>query len=211
MLVFIYIWTDFPFRYIQFGMLPYFLGIPLALCAMCAFARFVDRGRAFGWMMATVLLSASFLVHLTTAMVTAPACAAAYLAATVRSRQSVSTNARKLSGLAHLGVWLIPPIVLAVNAFWWLPGIWLADTLGSSDFAFSHPEGVLLRLFQTVKIDSPIECMLIAFGLPGIYLLVRRVPVLGWSALGFCAAGFSWGYLASTTRSLDFFQPGRHT
>jgi hypothetical protein len=206
-----YIWTDFPFRFIQFGMLPYFLGIPLALCATGAFARFVDRGGGTNWMMAALLLSASLLVHVTTAMVTVPACAAAYLAATVRGGRASATDARKLTRLGHMAVWLILPVVLAVNAFWWLPGIWLAETLGASHSAFSHTEGVLVRLSQTIRTDPPVECLLIACGLPGIYLLLRRVPVLGWSAFGFCAAGFGWGYLAGESRSLDFLQAGRHT
>ena len=47
---------------------------------------------------------------------------------------------------SHLAVWMIPLVVLAVNAFWWLPGIWLASTKGASDFAFVHPEGVSRRL-----------------------------------------------------------------
>ena len=51
----IYIWSDFPLRYIQFGMLPYFVGIPLAPAATGAFARFLDRGGATAWLLAAVL------------------------------------------------------------------------------------------------------------------------------------------------------------
>ncbi len=210
LLAIIYIWSDFPFRYVQFGMLPYFLGMPLALCATGAFARFLDRGGAINWLLAAILLSLAFLVHVTTAMVTAPACAVAYLAAIVQGRRAL-LRARKLSVWSHATVWLIAPVVLAVNAFWWLPGVYLAGTLGTSDFAFGHPEGVLRRLLQTITTEAPIESVLIAAGVPGLYLLLRRVPVRGWSAIGFCAAGFAWGYLASASRSLDFLQPGRHT
>ena len=36
----LYIWTDFPINYVTFGMLPYFLGIPVGLAATGAFGRF---------------------------------------------------------------------------------------------------------------------------------------------------------------------------
>src|SRR5262245_18438751 len=45
----LYIWTDFPLSYAEFGMLPYFLGIPLGLVATGAFARFLVRRRAINW------------------------------------------------------------------------------------------------------------------------------------------------------------------
>jgi hypothetical protein len=106
---------------------------------------------------------------------------------------------------------LIPVAVFLVNAFWWLPGIWLAETKGASDFVFKHPERAMQRVRQIVSTEAPIECVLIAAGLPGIYLFLRRLTVHGWAAFGFCAAGFAWGYLASESRSLDFLQPGRHT
>ena len=106
---------------------------------------------------------------------------------------------------------MIPLFVLALNAFWWLPGIWLAQTKGRSDFVLTHPEGALQRMRQIASTEAPVECILIAAGLPGIYLLWRRTPVFGWAVLGFCAAGFGWGYLAGESRSLDFLQPGRHT
>ena len=37
------------------GMLPYFLGVPLALAATGAFARFLERGGAINWLVAAVL------------------------------------------------------------------------------------------------------------------------------------------------------------
>jgi hypothetical protein len=211
LLFLIYIWTDFPIRYVQFGMVPYFLGIPLSLAAIGAFARFLDRGGAMTWLLAAVLLSLAFLVHFTIAMVAGPAAAAAYIAAIVRSRQAATDRARKLTAFTHAAVWLIPLVVLVVNSFWWLPGIWLTETKGPSDFVFKHLEGARQRLRQIVSTEAPVECVLIAAGLPGIYLFVRRAPVHGWAAIGFCAAGFAWGYLAAETRSLDFLQPGRHT
>ena len=67
----IYVWTDFPIRYVQLGMVPYFLGIPLALAATGLFARFLEQGGAVKWLLAAVSLSLAVLVHLTTAMVAA--------------------------------------------------------------------------------------------------------------------------------------------
>ena len=43
-------------RYVQLGMVPYFLVIPLALAATGAFARFLDSGGAINWLMAAVAL-----------------------------------------------------------------------------------------------------------------------------------------------------------
>ena len=115
-------------------------------------------------------------------------------------------------GLRHLGVWLIPACVLALNAFWWVPGIWLSSTKGPSDFAFHHPEGVLGRLAQIiVGPEAPIQSILLALGLPGLAWMVRRQRIEGVALLGFCAAGLFWGYLAGFLRRLDFLQPGRHT
>ena len=92
------------------------------------------------------------------------------------------------------------------------PGDLAGVDQGVSDFAFAHPEGVMRRLGQIVSTEAPVQCVLIAAGLPGLYLLWRRDPhIRGWACLGFCAAGFGWGYLAGATRSLDFLQPGRHT
>ncbi len=207
----IYIWSDFPLRYVQFGMLPYFVGIPLALAATGAFARFLERGGAIAWLQATLLLCLAFLAHLTTAMVAAPAGAVAYIAAIAYSLQTGTCRTRKLTALTHIAIWFIPVVVLLVNAFWWLPGIWLASTKGSSDFAFGHPEPVLLRMRQIASTEAPIQCVLIATGLPGLYIFLRRFPVHAWAAIGFAAAGFGWGYLAGAIRALDFLQPGRHT
>ena len=87
---------------------------------------------------------------------------------------------------------MIPIIVLAVNAFWWLPGIWLASTKGESGFAFAHPEGVMQRLVEIVNssgVESPVQSILLAAGLPGLFLIWRRSALEGWALIGFCAAG----------------------
>ncbi len=87
----LYVWTDFPINYVAFGMLPYFLAIPVGLAATGAFARFLARGGTINWLVTTLLMCLAFLFHLTAAMVIAPAAAAAYLAATVRRRDQDET------------------------------------------------------------------------------------------------------------------------
>jgi len=223
----LYIWTDFPINYAAFGMLPYFLSIPLGLVATGAFARFLTRGGAINWLISAILMSVTFLVHLTTAMVIVPAAALAYLAEVVRGlvRSARETRgrhpsttaptggvpARKLTPLGHIAVWVIPLVVLAVNSFWWLPGIWLAATKGKSDFAFVHPEGVANRLVQIAASEPPVQSILLATGVLGLVVLSRRGPIECCALFGFCAAGMFWGYLAGGLRALDFLQPGRHT
>ena len=226
-LALVYIWTDFPISYAAFGMLPYFLGIPLGLVATGVFARYLIRGGWLNWLMAAGLMSLAVLVHLTTAMVIAPAALLAYIAACLRPARNASETSpgfgppssgpepqseRPWTRLRHLGVWLIPVVVLAVNAFWWLPGVWLSSTKGPSDFAFNHPEGVFVRLAQIIGgPEAPIQSILLATGLPGLAWMIRRHRIDGAALLGFCAAGFFWGYLAGGLRALDFLQPGRHT
>ena len=106
---------------------------------------------------------------------------------------------------------MIPIIVLLVNAFWWLPGIWWASTKGTSDFAFAHAEGVFRRLLQIGANEAPIQSLLWGTGLPGLYLIFRRDRPEGVALIVFCGAGVFWGYLAGGWRALDFLQPGRHT
>ena len=202
-----YIWTDWPINYVTFGMLPYFLGIPVALVATASFSRFLERPGPISWAAAAILMSLAVLVHLTTAMVVAPAALIAYVAA-IRRRET----AGGLDWRGHIGVWLVPVVVLAINAFWWLPGVFLASTKGDSGFAFSHSgENLVERLAKIVWSEAPIESILLGAGLPGLWLLCRRAPDTGPALMGFCGAGLGWGYLAGASGSLDFLQPGRHT
>jgi hypothetical protein len=228
-LTLLYVWTDFPLNYVSFGMLPYFLGVPLGLVATGAFSRYLTGGGISRWLSATLLLSLAVLVHFTTAMVVAPAAAIAYAAAAIlwsEPRQTADQPAngkalrrpppaprfRKFGWPTHLAIWLIPAVVLGLNAFWWYPGIWLAQTKGDSSFAFAHPEGVWKRLVQIVSYETPpIESVLLALGIPGLYVLLRQQRVQGCALLGFCLFGLFWGYLAGNWRELDFLQPGRHT
>lgn len=200
-----YVWVDFPINYVGFGMVPYFLAIPLSLVAAGVFGRFVEGGGLARWVVASLLCAAAFLVHLTAGMIVAPAGALAYLAVLRGERASRPSFAR------HLGVWLVPIMVLALNVFWWSPALWLSATKGASDFVFRHPEGVLSRLEGIATTEPEIQLALIALGLPGLAVLLRRNRALGWTLAGFVAAGFFWGYLASGIRWFDFLQPGRHT
>jgi hypothetical protein len=156
-----------------------------------------------------------------------PAATLAYGALSARGSRQAAAGAARASGPAlstggllpqrritpwfHLAVWLIPGIVLTVNAFWWLPGIWLASTKGPSDFAFAHPEGVSRRFMQIVVSEPPIEALMLATGLPGLFVFWKRGTTEPWALVGFVGAGLFWGYLAGATRALDFLQPGRHT
>ena len=130
------------------------------------------------WLMAAVLMSLAVLVHLTTAMVIVPAALLAYLVAW-EGQWGLGRASR------HVAVWLIPAVVLAVNAFWWWPGIWLSATKGPSDFAFNHPEGVIHRLARIVGgPEKEIQTILLALGLPGIYWMLSRQRVFGARAAG---------------------------
>ncbi len=226
----LYLWTDFPINYAAVGMLPYFLAIPAGLAATGAFSRFLTARGVFAWLLSVGLLSASFLVHFTAAMIIVPAAALAYLAGApggsrlptgagrrANRRSSGSSGfglpPKKSTGF-HLAAWAIPIFVLTVNAFWWLPGTWLASTKGESGFTFNHPEGVVRRLVQIVNsagVESPIQSILIAAGVPGLFIIWKRGRAEGLALIGFCSAGLFWGYLAGAWRALDFLQPGRHT
>ena len=203
----LYVWTDFPINYAAFGMLPYLLAIPLGLVATGIFARYVECGGFGPWLASAVAMALVVLVHFTSAMIVAPASAAVYAAAVGSWRVKGTAVPRS----RHVGVWLVPVIVLAANAFWWLPGVWLASTKGPSGFAFAHPEGVLARLWKIVTVEAAIERVLIVLGLVGFVPLFRRSTPAAVGLATFAASGFAWGYLAGGFRSLDFLQPGRHT
>ena len=203
----IYFWTDFPAKYAELGMLNYLLAVPLGLIAAAALARYCERGGIRRWFWAWLASSSVFLVHLTSPMFVGPAVILAYGVAVIRARG----EGRPYPVSRHLGLWLMFPPILAVNGFWLLPGFLLRSTLGKSEFAFSHPEGVFVRLGQFVWTQPPVQVVLLGLMLVGLVVLNRREPVAAAALGGFMAAGFGWGYLAAALRSLDFLQPGRHT
>lgn len=206
----VYVWSDFPMNYAAYGMLPYLLAVPLGLLTTLFFHRYVTT-RALGWWLAAAAtMPLLVMVHFTVALIVAPAAALIYVEALWRNRNPEGPPlARRLA--FHLGVLVIPFLVLALNAFWWLPGVWLASTKGPSDFAFAHSEGVLYRLSRIATDEVATQRWLWVWGVPGFVILWRRDRP-GAIALGsFAAGGFGWGYLAGGFRSLDFLQPGRHT
>ena len=106
-------------------MVAFFLAVPLGLLATAACRPYLERG---GRALAGRVVGSAFLVlvHVTAALVVAPAAAVAYLVAILAGG---GRRGRFPPG-RHVGVWCIPAVVLAVNAFWWLPGLWLATTKG---------------------------------------------------------------------------------
>ena len=229
----IYVWTDFPIRFVELGMVPYFLAIPLSLLATGAFARFLSQGGALNWLISTVLLSMAFLVHFTTAMVMVPAAALAYLAVAYRNRgierlhraqdrsaaiprppsadPAGSMPARRFTAWSHAAVWLIPVVVLAVNAFWWLPGLFLTATKGASDFAYYHPEGALNRFIQIITREPQSRAFLWERGFRGSSSSSAAIRSAAghWSVSA--APACSGAIWRANRGALDFLQPGRHT
>ena len=137
-----------PISYVVLGMVPYFLMVPWALMATAAFCRYLDRGGLGWWMLSAFLMVGVVLIHLTGAMIAAPAAGYAY-ACCMFGRDA---HCKRLPRWRHFGVWLIPILVLVCNAFWWLPGIWLASTKGPSDFAFGTRSEVPPEAMQKIRL-----------------------------------------------------------
>jgi hypothetical protein len=205
-----YIWGDFPINYAGWGMTTYILVVPLALVTAAILFRYVERGGWYWWLAAVCSSSLVLLAHPTAPMIVVPAALAAYAYACARPDSYLTWK-------RHLGFWSIGLLALLMNAFWWLPGLWLSSTAGESGFVFAHPEpigGRLLKIFHAAppgRPEPPIESALWFVGLPGLVLLVKARPFVGYTALAFVGTGFFWGYLAGGFRSLDFLQPGRQT
>ncbi len=203
----IYFWCDFPINYASFGMFSFLLSTPLGLVAVGLLARYLDRGGWACWLGAAAACSGVFFVHVTSPMIVGPAGLAAYFLAAGRAWR----GGQALPRSRHVGFWALAPVILALNAFWWLPGFWLRSTLGGTDFVFAHPEPVLGRLKEIVWSGTPVESLLCGLGLVGLVVMGSLRP-LATAGLGcLIAAGFSWGYLAGVSRALDSFQPGRQT
>jgi hypothetical protein len=194
----VYVWTDFPIQYVGFGMIPYFLAIPLALATLRACVAWLEQGGARLWLAMTMLLAATILTHFTALMILGPAAIVAWAFSESKLRKA-------FAGAASL------VFAAAANAFWWWPGVVLAATKGESGFVFAHEEGVLRRLSQILWTEAPVEAFLwtgLAVGLP---LIAKSRSIAAAGLAGFAASGFFWGYAAGAFRSFDFLQPGRHT
>jgi hypothetical protein len=207
LLFLVYLWTDFPINYAEFGMTSYLLSVPVGLVTMALLSSYLARGGFGRWLLAALSCGGVFLVHLTSAMVIGPAGLLAYLIAMIRARWE--GTAFPVS--RHVGLVAIVPVILLMNAFWLLPGYWLASTAGQSDFVFAHPESLLGRLGEIAWTASPIEAVALGLGLVGVAALARRRPEAAAGLGGLLLAGFGWGYLAGAFRALDALQPGRHT
>ncbi len=203
----VYFWGDFAFGYAVMGMVGYLLSVPLGLLTVAVVTAYLSRGGFGRWLVAASACAAVFLVHITSAMLVGPAAALAYGMAVVRSRR----EGESFPLSRHLGFWAIGPVVLAANAFWWVPGLLLAATKAGSENAFAHPEPVGRRLWEILWKSREIQTVLLALGLIGLALRARRDAVATAGLAGFLAAGFFWGYLAGAFRGLDPLQPGRHT
>jgi hypothetical protein len=204
----VYLWTDFPINYVEFGMVAYFLAIPMGLWTTSALTLYLESGGFGRWLAAAIGSALLLLVHVTAAMVVVPAAGLGYLAALIVARRRRGT----FPASRHLGFWCIPPLVLAVNAFWWFPLVWLWGTKGAWDPAFTHSdESVVQRLWQIVSVEAPIESVLWAGAALGLAVLSRKRPVVAVGLGTFLASGLFWGYLAGASRALDPLQPGRHT
>ncbi|MDR3636923.1 MAG: hypothetical protein P4L84_24165 [Isosphaeraceae bacterium] len=201
------IWSVPLIGYLELGMVAFFLAIPLGLFTTALVVRFVEQGGFGRWCAAAAGSAALVLVHITAPLVAAPAAALAYLAAVRARRRGGGAWPRS----RHAGVWMVPVLVFAVGAFWWLPGLWLAATKGASDIAFVHPEPMLGRLWFVVIGEAPIMVLLWGGGLLGLVALASRRPVAAVALGTYMAAGFFWGYLAGPFRAFDLLQPGRQT
>ena len=206
LLFLVYLWTDFPINYAEFGMTSYLLSVPLGLVTVALLSNYLASGGSGRWLLAALACGGVFLVHLTSALVVGPAGVLAYLIAMRRAGGDGPFPASR-----HFGLVAMVPVVLLINGFWLLPGYWLRSTAGASDFVFAHPESVVGRLVEIVWTASPAEALALGAGLVGLAALGRRRPEAAAGLGGLILAGFGWGYLAGAFRGLDPLQPGRHT
>lgn len=204
----LYVWTDFPINYAGYGMLPYFLGIPLALVAAALFFRYLEQGGVGWWMASAAVMVVAVMVHFTTALIVVPAAGVAYGVAIALAWKSHAPFTR----LKHASVWLIPLLVLVANGFWWIPGIWLGSTKGPSNFALVNAdEAILDRLSHIWSTEPAIQSLLLVAGLVGLLRLGTRDRLMAIGLATFAIVGFLWGYIAAGMSALGFLQPGRHT
>ncbi len=210
----LYIWTDgggagFPTNFARYGMVAYMVAVPLGLVAMAAFGRFLEFGGFRRWMLATVLCSLCFLLHVTSVLILAPAGLALLIWAIV---------ARKPKGvMTYISVVLMALTVVTVNAFWWIPLIYLRSMSSEGNPFFTNPD-VLNRMAGLIGLRKPgelleptIQAVILGLATYGAAVLSQKDRMATVGLLGFGISGFFWGYLAGYWPALNFLQPGRQT
>ena len=207
----LYFWMDYAPEYAAFGMISFLLVVPLGLVVIGLATHYFVNGGLLRWFGALLGASSLIFVHPLGVLTAGPAVLAVYAWIVARG----AALERPAGLVRHLGAWLIPPIGLGLNAFWWLPILSLHATYEGRGQMFSHPEPVWERIAQIfgfiAPIQNPIQAVLLAsapIGLAGLW--ARRRP--GAIALGaFIASGLFWGYAAGLFRGFDSMQPGRNT
>ncbi|RUL88434.1 hypothetical protein TsocGM_06880 [Tautonia sociabilis] len=207
----VYLWTDFPLSYAGLGMISFFLVVPLGVLVLSLVERYLARGGLLRWLLGVTGGCLLLLVHPLCVLTVAPAILAS-TAWMIRARNRMDP---KPGWSRHLGLWLMPPIVLAANAFWWLPAVSLRETRDPRGLGFYHTEPVWQRLGQILglvePVQGPIQAVLLAGAAVGLAAMggKRRSSAV---ALGvFVGAAFFWGYLAGAFRQFDPMEPGRNT
>lgn len=208
----VYLWTDFPLEYAGFGMVAYLLVVPVTFVLGARIGDYLDRGGFRRWLEVAVGAGLTLWIHPLCLMVVGPGAGIAYLAAAA----SRDDDGKRMPWTRHLGLWALPIVSLAANAWWWWPALGLSGTGEARDFAFVHSnESVWGRLGQIVGLTAPvqpeIQAVLIGAGLLG----ARASRGIGRGKrtclLTMVGAGFFWGYLAGWFPRLDPLQPGRQT
>ena len=207
----VYVWTSgggggFPLNYATVGMTAYLLCVPLGLVAVAAIVRYLRRGGGIRFTGATLLLSLSFLVHVTSVLVIAPAIIAACLGTAKGDRGRVSRSL--------MALWVMPILAVALNAFWVLPASWLRTTRAEGAAFMTNSNArdpVWSRLAKIATEGPPIQAVTLGLGLLGLVALWRRDRVAAAALAGFAGSGLALGYIAGFTSMLDFLQPGRQT
>lgn len=211
---FAYLWTDYPLQYAGFGMTAFLLVVPMGLVGLGLIIRYLDRGGVGRWILSSLGSAVLVLVHPLTVLSLVPAVVGVYVAAMIRARRSGGEAKVPIS--RHLGLWVIPLIVLSLNVFWWLPGITLAETRDpdGANF-FSHRESVWSRIAQIFGLSNPeqppIQTLLLGGAAIGLAALWRRSRSQAIGLGIFFGSGLFWGYFAGWVEAFDFLQPGRNT
>jgi hypothetical protein len=212
LLYLVYLWIDFPLAYAAFGMVAFLVVVPVGLLVAAALVRYLEGGGIGRWLVAAAGSAILLWVHPLCLMFLGPAAGLGYL----RAAFERDGAGRRMSVTRHLGLWMIPVVALALNAWWWLPAIELAATGMAQDIAFIHePAETLPRLAEILGLRDPaqpvIQVLLLAGSVVGLAALYGAGRVRRFTLGVVLAAGFFWGYLSGLFPALKPLQPGRHT